>query len=130
MGIPHMVIFFGDSAFPYGDPRMEIGIPKWKSLPYGDFLVNPQMETNSIWKRVSDWKIPIWKWVPISIQGSPFPYGDCLTSIPVWKRGFPISIWGFMYPHFHMVIPVSIWGLLHLQPLYGNGDSPFPYGDW
>ncbi len=26
-------------------------------------------------------------------------------SIPVWKRGNPLSIWGFVNPRYHMVIP-------------------------
>jgi hypothetical protein len=26
-------------------------------------------------------------------------------SIPVWKRGNPVSIWGFVNPRYHTVIP-------------------------
>jgi hypothetical protein len=43
---------------------------------------------------------------------SPFPYGNPrietginVFSIPTWKRGDPVSIWGFVNPRYHMVIP-------------------------
>ncbi len=31
--------------------------------------------------------------------------GIDVFSIPVWKRGDPVSIWGFVNPRYHMVIP-------------------------
>jgi len=50
----HMGIFESPCPFPYGNHQMETVIPVWKTLPYGDFYLNPQMGTNSIRKRVSD----------------------------------------------------------------------------
>jgi hypothetical protein len=67
--------------------------------------------------------------VPVSIWGSPLPYGDSTqmdphyhTGIPIWERGLPYPHMEMVNHHFHMgiekfVIPVSIWG----SP-YGNGD--------
>ena len=51
---------------------------------------------------------------PVSIWGSPLPYGDSSqmdpryhTGIPIWERGLP-------YPHMGTGITVSIWGLKNL----------------
>ena len=71
-GTPHMGIFEPPCPFLYGNHHVETVIPKWKTFPYGDFYLNPQMGMNSIQKRVSDWTVPIRKWGPVSIQGSPF----------------------------------------------------------
>jgi hypothetical protein len=48
MGIPHMGIFESPCPFKYGNHHMEMVIPEWKTFPYGDFFLNPQMGTNSI----------------------------------------------------------------------------------
>ena len=107
MGSPHMGIFKSPCPFLYRDHHMETVIPLWKIFPYGDFYLNPQMETNSIWKRVSDWTLPIWKWVPVSIRDLHIETGSHVIRLPIWKWGLPVSIWGCVYPHFHMVI--TIW---------------------
>ncbi len=67
---------------------------------------------------------------------SPSPYGDRhietgsrFIRLPMWKQGFPLSIWGCDYHHFHMVIAIWKRGAVSLGSLYGNKDSPFPYGD-
>ncbi len=40
------------------------------------------------------------------IPGNPcIETGINIFSIPVWKRGDPVSIWGFVNPRYHMVIP-------------------------
>ena len=120
MGIPHMGIFESPCPFPYGNHHMETVIPVWKTFPYGDFYLNPQMGMNSIRKRVSDWTVPVRK------RGSiPFasPYGNRD------RRSDSISIWLCVYPHFHMVITMWKRGAMSSGSLYGNGDSPFPYGD-
>jgi hypothetical protein len=40
------------------------------------------------------------------IPGNPcIETGINVFLIPVWKRGNPISIWGFVNPRYHMVIP-------------------------
>ncbi len=40
------------------------------------------------------------------IPGNPhIETGINVFSIPVWKRGDPISIWGFVNPRYHWVIP-------------------------
>ncbi len=109
--------FGNGDPFRYGDPHIEMGI-------------------RSIW-------FPIWKWgltkrphFHIRMCLSPFPYGDHhmemgshVIRLPVWKRRFPLSIWGCDYHHFYMVITIWKWGAVSLGSLYGNGDSPFPYGD-
>jgi hypothetical protein len=46
--------FESPCPFPYGNHQMETVIPVWKTFPYGDFYLNPQMGMNSIRKRVSD----------------------------------------------------------------------------
>jgi hypothetical protein len=45
------------------------------------------------------------------------------------NRDSPFSIQGCAKPHFHMGIPVWKQGLVYFKSLYGNGDSPFSYGD-
>jgi hypothetical protein len=40
------------------------------------------------------------------IPGNPcFHVGIDVFTIPVWKRGDPISIWGFVNPRYHTIIP-------------------------
>jgi hypothetical protein len=40
------------------------------------------------------------------IPGNPrFHAGVDVFAIPIWKRGDPVSIWGFVNPCYHMVIP-------------------------
>jgi hypothetical protein len=40
------------------------------------------------------------------IPGNPrFHVGIDVLAIPVWKRGGPVSIWGFVNPSYHTVIP-------------------------
>jgi hypothetical protein len=106
----------GDSPFPYGDWSIPISIwriPIWKR---GSFHWHPHMETG----------IPHFH---MGIGQSPFPYGespygngDRFIGIPIWKWGFPISIWGCVNPRMEM-------GIVSLESPYGNRESPFPYGD-
>ncbi len=49
--------------------------------------------------------------------------------IPHMEMGVPHFIWGCANPHFHMGIPIWKWGAISFDCPYGNGDSPFPYGD-
>ena len=49
------------SHFPYGDPHMETVNPNANVFSFGDFFLNPQMVMDTVWKRVSDWTVPIWK---------------------------------------------------------------------
>jgi hypothetical protein len=99
-----MGIFKSPRPFPYRDHHMETVIPLWKIFPYGDFYLNPQMETNSIWKWVSDWTVPVWKRVPVSIRGSPYRNGELCHQAPHMEMGLA---------RFHM----------------GMCLSPFPCGD-
>ena len=103
-GIPHMGIFESPCPFPYGNHQMETVIPIWKTFPYGDFYLNPQMGMNSIRKRVSDWTVPVRKRGPVSIRGSPYRNGYPFHLLPHMETG--------IHP-FHM----------------GMFLSPFPYGD-
>ena len=137
-----MVIFLSPCPFLYGDHHMETVIPLWKIFPYGDFYLNPQIETNSTWKRVSDWTIPVWKRVPISIWWSPYRNGEPCHQAPHMEIGLAcfhmgICLSPFPYGDHHMetgtcfiVLPIWKWGFP-----YGNGDlqgmclSPFPHGD-
>jgi len=97
------------------------------------------MVTNTLWKRVRDWIVSVWK------RGCVNP---CFcTVIPIWKRGArtsqsPYGNGDYPFPYGDMSIPVAILG----SP-YGNGDpfvsnphmetvinfsiwwSPNPYGD-
>jgi hypothetical protein len=45
------------------------------------------------------------------------------------NRDSPFSIQGCAKPRFHMGIPVWKQGLVYFKSLYGNGVSPFSYGD-
>jgi hypothetical protein len=51
---------------------METAIPIWKTYPYGDIFLNPQMGTNSVWERVSDGTSPRMKMVTHMKMGSHF----------------------------------------------------------
>jgi hypothetical protein len=55
-------IFLAASPFPYGGFHMETVNPNGNLFSYGDFFLNSQMVTDTIWKRVRDWIGPIWKW--------------------------------------------------------------------
>ncbi len=55
--------------------------------------------------------------------------GSHFLWFPIWKRVFPISIWGCVNPRFHVGISVWKWGAVSFDSPYGNGHSPFPYGD-
>jgi hypothetical protein len=98
-----MGIFESPCPFPYGNHQMETVIPIWKTFPYGDFYLNPQMGMNSIRKRVSDWTVPVRKRGPVSIRGSPYRNGYPFHLLPHMETG--------IHP-FHM----------------GMFLSPFPYG--
>ena len=127
MGNPHMGIFKSPRPFLYRDHHMDTVIPLWKIFPYGDFYLNPQMETNSIWKRVSDWTVPVWKRVPISIWGSPYRNGEPCHQAPHMEMGLARFHMGmclspFPYGDHHMearmtqghvntTLPISIWGV-------------------
>ena len=138
MGIPHMGIFESPCPFPYGNHHIETVIPVWKTFPYGDNYLNPQMSKNSIQKRVSDWTVPVWKRGPVytgipikkrvSIQytssygkgidgDTPFPYREFLW-FPIWKcrTQFLGKKMG------KMLFNAWLRGLPKLQ-------SPFPYGE-
>jgi len=56
------------------------------------------MVTNTVWKQVSDWTVPVWK---LGCVNPPFSYGDPHVEMgsriflfPIWKRSLAISIWG------------------------------------
>jgi hypothetical protein len=128
--------------FRYRDHHMEMVIPLWKIFPYGDFYLNPQMETNSIWKRVSDWTVPVWKQLPVSIRGSQYRKKEPCHQTPHMEMGLAhfhmgMCLTPFPYDDRHMemgtcfiVLPIWKRGFP-----YGNRDlpgmrlSPFPYGD-
>jgi hypothetical protein len=147
MGIPHFHMGIRISPFPYGDPCFHMGIVSF-AYPYG--------KGDSPFP-YGDWSIPISiQGIPVSIWGSecyvprmetgiphfcmgicqspfpygesPFSYGECCIRIPLWKRGFPVSKWGFVNPHFYMVIPVSIWGSLNSHPRMETGILRFHMG--
>ena len=117
------------------------------------------MEANSVWKQgLPIWEyssmviltsIPKWAQTlfgnglatepsPIGNR-DPFLYGDphiemgiCSICFPIWKRGSKERL------HFHMGMCLSPFpygnhymetGVVSSGSLYGNGDSPFPYGD-
>ncbi len=40
---------------------------------------------------------------PFSYGDPPYGNGDWFFLIPIWKRGFPISIWGCVNPRFHTI---------------------------
>ncbi len=68
-------------------------IPKWKQTQFGNGLVTGPSPFGN---------------------GYPFLYGDPhietgshVIRLPIWKWGLPVSIWGCVYPHFHMAI--TIW---------------------
>jgi hypothetical protein len=44
----------------------------------------------------------------VFIWGSPYGNGTHFFLIPVWKRGFPISIWGCVNPCFH-IMGIPVW---------------------
>ncbi len=117
---------FFASPFPYSDPHMEMS-PNGNVFLFGDFFLNPQMVTDTVWKWVSDWTVPICL-IPVSIRGSPNgnrePYLFTLHMETVI-----VSIWGCVNPHFHMVIPVWKQEVLSFHSPYENGDYPFPNGD-
>ncbi len=95
--------------------------------------------------------IPVWKRGAISYDS---PYGNRHSPFPYRDVSIPISIWGSLYgngkpflmiphmemgiPHFHMGMrqsplpygnPCMETGSQFLYSPYGNGHSPFPYGD-
>ena len=117
---------FFASPFPYSDPHMEMS-PNGNVFLFGDFFLNPQMVTDTVWKWVSDWTVPICL-IPVSIRGSPNgnrePYLFTLHMETVI-----VSIWGCVNPHFHTGIPIWKWGALYFKSPYGNVDWPFPCGD-
>ena len=53
----------------------------------------------------------------------PIETGSRVIRLPVWKWGLPVSIWGSVYPHFHMVITIWKRGTVSFRSLYGNGDQ-------
>ena len=142
----------------YVDPQIETNSIRKRGFPIWEYSSLPAhfRTVITIWKRWSPYgkhshmviftSIPKWAWTlfgnglvtersPFG-NGDPFLYGDPhiemgIRSIcfPIWKRGFTLSIWGFVYPRFHMVIAMWKRGAVSLCSLYGNGDSPFPYGD-
>jgi hypothetical protein len=46
---------------------------------FGDLFLNPQMSMDTVWKRVSDCTLPVWK------RGCVHPRFH--MGIPIWKRG-------------------------------------------
>ncbi len=85
------------------------------------------METNSIWKRVSDWTVPVWKWVPVSIWRFPYRNGEQCHQAPHMEMGLvrfhmEMCLSPFPYGDHHLdtrgthghvktTIPISIWGI-------------------
>ncbi len=72
--------------------------------------------------RIFPTAIQAFHFLHLTMCQAPFSYGDpCMKMgtrfflIPVWKRGFPISIWRCVNPRFHMGIPV--WKCFH-QPKF------------
>ena len=61
-------------GLPYGN-----GETKWLIFSSGDFFLNSQMVTNTLWKWVREWIVPVWKW------GRVHPRFH--TVIPIWKWG-------------------------------------------
>ena len=141
-----MGIFESPCPFLYGNHHMEMVIPVWNTFPYGDFYLNPQMGTNSLFGNglvtepspfgngdpflygdphietgIRSICFPIWKrglkerlHFHMGMCLSPFPYmvitickWGAMPSGSIWKWGFTLSIWGCVYPRFHMVI--AIW---------------------
>jgi hypothetical protein len=74
-----MVIFKTTCPFPYGDLHMERVNLKWKTFPFGDFSLNPQMGTETILELVSDRTVLVWK------QAGGFVNSPLV--IPIWKWG-------------------------------------------
>ena len=94
-GIPHMGTLLSASPFPYGDPHLKTGNPNGNVFSFEDFFLNPQMVTDTVWKRVSDWTVPEWKQGCVNPL---FPYGDPHVEMgsriflfPIWKRRLTIS---------------------------------------
>ena len=126
-GIPHMGIFESPCPFLYGNHQMETVIPIWKTLPYGDFYLNPQMGMNSIWKRVSDWTVPVRKRGPVSIRGFPYRNGYPFHLLPHMETGIRPFHMGmckspFPYGNHHMETVCVTWRSPKIR-------SPFPYGE-
>ncbi len=101
--------------------------PHGKTFQFGEFLVNPQMVTNSISERVCNQTLLVWKQ---AISRNRFQNG-----FSKWYRnGEPyvlnsISIRGFAANHFHLGIPIWKWEAVSFESPYGKGDSPFLNGD-
>jgi hypothetical protein len=125
-----MGIFESPCPFPYGNHQMETVIPIWKTFPYGDFYLNPQMGMNTIRKRVSDWTVPVRKRGPVSIRGSPYRNGYLFHLLPHMETGIHPFHMGmflspFQYGDHHMetgnrFIQIPIWK--RGSTYYGNGD--------
>jgi hypothetical protein len=80
----------GECLFPYGEsllrtPCFHTGIPIWKRG-----LTHHHMEMGKACFHMGNHK----KWLPVSIQGSPYGNGD--QHFAIWKWGMPISIWGII----------------------------------
>jgi len=89
-------------------------IPKWARTLFGNGLVTERSPFGN---------------------GDPFLYGDPhiemgIRSIcfPIWKRGFPLSIWGCFYLRFHMAITIWKRGTVSFSSLYGNRDHRMEMG--
>ncbi len=46
--------FFFASSFPYNDLHMEMVNPNGEIFSFRDFVLNPQIFTDTVWKRVSE----------------------------------------------------------------------------
>ncbi len=100
MGNPHMGIFESPCPFWHGNQHMETVIPVWKTFPYGDFYLNPQMGTDSIGNG-------------LVTEPSPFGNGDLFQLLPNTK-------WGLMG------IPISIWGCPLVPHIWNHGKISIP----
>ena len=127
---------------------MDLGIPIWERgspFPYGDWKVHDPRFHNmgiTVWKR-GLMRPHFHMGITVTIWGFDTHYH---TGIPIWERDCHIPVWKWL-------ITISIWGLKNSwlekgtngSPLpygdpdmgtgiaispYGNGKSPFPYGDW
>ncbi len=140
MVIPHFYMGRQESPCTNGDSPLLHG-DDYESVPItnGD---SPFLHGNA--------GIPILKWwIPITTWGylwigthlymgmrespctngeSPLLHGDNYESVPIYKRGFPISTWVCRNPHVQMGIPCFYMGIIMNRSPFTNGDSPFLHG--
>ncbi len=116
---------------------METAIPMWKTFPYGDFFLNPQMGTKSVWKWVSDWTGPGVHVIP---SRHTQPNGkivkkinfltrksDFLTGKSVFLARKPNVLTRKHLFHIHNLSTRSYFFAKFFQ--LQNRDSPFPFED-